>query len=307
MSHPPPLPAPLYLGSVNTWECDEGGHLNVRFQYERALFGLAHLARALGMPRAFASGAGATLVVRDAHVRFLKEARPGEPLILHGGIVSMAENKATLCLDMRHADGAPASAFTLKVSHVDTRDFRPFAWSKRTQAAAQVLMCAPPAHAGARSIDRDAAPSDISLARAKAAGALHIGSTLIQPADCDAFGRMRGEHVFGRVSDSVPNLLAASRREIAGQSTPAGAVVEARLVFRRWPRPGDLIEIHSGIVEVGEKTQRIVHWLCDPHSGAAWASMEAVALTFDVATRKTIAPSAEARAALQKRVIAMSV
>ncbi len=47
MSHPAPLPAPLYQGSVNTWECDDGGHLNIRFHLERAFTGLAHMARAL--------------------------------------------------------------------------------------------------------------------------------------------------------------------------------------------------------------------------------------------------------------------
>lgn len=308
VSQPPLLPTPLYQGSANAWECDEGGHLNVRFQFERAMVGLAHFAHALGMRRAFTPAAGATLVVREAHVRFLKEARPGDPLVMHGGVVSMGNSDATLCLDMRHGDGAPASAFTLKVAHADTRGFSAFPWTRRTHAAAQALQCALPAHAAPRSIDVNAAPSDASLARARELGAARIGATMIAPDDCDAFGRMRGEHVFGRVSDSVTNLLSMWRREAAGpDATPAGAVVEARLVFRRWPRAGDLIEIHSGMIEVGEKTMRIVHWLCDPETGAAWASMEAVALTFDVATRKTITPSPEARAALQKRVVALKI
>ena len=55
---PAPLPAPLYQGSVNTWECDEGGHLNVRFHLERAMIGLGHMARALDVPRAFTEAAG---------------------------------------------------------------------------------------------------------------------------------------------------------------------------------------------------------------------------------------------------------
>ena len=78
------------------------------------------------------------------------------------------------------------------------------------------------------------------------------------PDQCDAFGRLRGEHFVGRVSDSVPNLLAQWRQATAsnGAPAPAGAVVEARVVFRRFPRAGDLIEVHSGIAEVGEKTLR---------------------------------------------------
>lgn len=310
MSHPPPLPAPLYQGSVNTWECDEGGHLNVRFHLERAMIGLAHMALALDMPRAFTPTAGATLVPYDLHIRFLKEARPGAPLIMHGGVVRFGENDAALCLDMRHADGAPASCFTIKAAHAQTRDFRAFPWSTRTRLAAQRLQCALPAHAASRSIDLNRAPTtDANVNRAKALGATRIGASLISPDQCDAFGRLRGEHFFGRASDSVPNLLASWRSEAAAAvgAEPAGAVVEARLVIRTWPRAGELIELHSGVAEVGEKTQRLVHWMCDPESGGVWASLEAVALTFDVATRKAITPPEEMRARMRQRVIAIAV
>ncbi len=312
MSHPAPLPAPLYQGSVNTWECDDGGHLNVRFHFERAMTGLAHLARALEMPRAFTARAGATLVPLEAHIRFLREARPGAPLVMHGGVVKLEETQAQVCLDMRHADGAPASCFMLKVAHVDTRGFRPFRWSARSRDASKRLRCALPAHAKPPSIDLARTPSEeASLQRALELGATRIGGAMATPDQCDAFARLRGEHFVGRVSDSVPNLLSQWRQEAAaannGASAPAGAVVEARVVYRRFPRPGDLIEVYRGVAEVGEKTLRLVHWLCDPESGRAWASMEAVALTFDTATRKTIAPSPEARARLSRHVIAMAV
>lgn len=310
MSHPAPLPAPLYQGSVNAWECDDGGHLNVRFQLERAMAGLAHMAQALEIPRAFSENAGSTLLLKEAHIRFLREARPGAPLVMHGGVVKIDASEALLCLDMRHADGAPASAFTLRVAHVETRALRPFAWSARTLAAAKRIACKLPAHAAPRSIDLSRPPSHAARQGAIDLGAARIGGAFVTPDQCDAFGRLRGEHFVGRVSDSVPNLLAQWRQDAAqanGEAAPAGAVVEARLAYRRFPRAGDLIEVHSGIVEVGEKTLRLVHWICDPASGAAWASMEAVALTFDTKTRKTIAPSAEARARLSKQIVALTI
>jgi acyl-CoA thioester hydrolase len=200
----------------------------------------------------------------------------------------------------------------MRIAHVDTRGFRPFPWSARSRAAAKRLHVALPAHARARSIDLARAPSaDATLQRAIDLGAERIGATMVTPDQCDAFGRLRGEHFFGRVSDSVPNLLAQWRQEAAeandGGGAPAGAVVEARFVYRHFPRAGDLIEVRSGVAEVGEKTLRLVHWLCDPESGRVWASMEAVALTFDTKTRKAISPSPEARARLEKHVIAMTV
>ncbi|MBY0563352.1 MAG: thioesterase family protein [Hyphomonadaceae bacterium] len=309
MSHPAPLPAPLYQGSVNTWECDEGGHLNVRFHLERAMIGLAHMANALGMPRAFTPAAGATLVPYDVHIRFLKEARPGAPLVMHGGVVQLNDCDAVLCLDMRHADGAPASCFTVKAAHAEARDFRSFPWSARSRAAAKIIACTLPAHAKPRSIDVSRAPSNASRDGAIGLGAVRIGASLVSPDQCDAFGRLRTEHFFGRASDSVPNLLASWRKEAgeAAGAAPAGAVVEARLVIRRWPRAGELIELHSGVAEVAEKTQRLVHWMCDPEAGHCWASLEAVALTFDIATRKAITPSEDVRARIRKRAIGIAV
>lgn len=310
VSHPPSLPAPLYQGSVNAWECDDGGHLNVRFHLERAMVGLAHMARVLEMPRAFTPSAGATLVPLEAHIRFLKEALPGAPLSMHGGVVEMGESDARLCLDMRHADGAPASVFTLRVAHADTRSFKAFPWSARSRQAGERLACALPAHAAPRSLDLAREPSRASAALARELGAVRIGATMVTPDQCDAFGRLRGDHLFGRVSDSVPNFLVQWRRDLAdamaasgAQVQPAGAVVEARLIFRAWPRAGDLIEVHTGIAEIGDKTLRLVHWVCDPEQGGAWASLEVIALTFDALTRKTISPPPEARTRMQARVL----
>ena len=309
MSHPAPLPAPLYQGSVNTWECDDGGHLNVRFHLERAMAGLAHMAAALGVPRAFTAAAGSTLVPLEAHIRFLKEARPGAPLVMHGGVAKLGDSDAIVCLDMRHADGAPSSSFTLKIAHVETRGFRAFPWSARSRAAARQLSCTLPAHAKPRSIDLTQPLADASRQGAIDLGATRIGGAVITPDQCDAFGRLRGEHFVGRISDSVPNLLMHWRQAAADETgaAPAGAVVEARLAFRRFPRAGDLIEIYSGIAEVGDKTLRLGHWIVDPESGKPWASMEAVALTFDTATRKAISPSPEARQRAAKLIVPIRV
>ncbi|MEZ5956808.1 MAG: thioesterase [Hyphomonadaceae bacterium] len=304
MTHPAPLPAPLYQGSVNQWECDDGGHLNIRFHFERAFVGLAHMARALELPRAFSESAGSTLIAHEVHARFIKEARPSAPLIMHGGVAYVGESDATLCLDMRHHDGAPGTAFTMKVRHVETRGLRSFPWSARSRAAAKQLKCKLPDHAKPRSIDSTKEPADASVKNAAALGIKRIGGAIVYPDQCDAHGRFRGEHFPGRISDSVPNLLAPWRQAAASDGVqPAGAVVEARLIIRKFPRAGELVEVHSGIVEIGEKTLRIVHWILDPESGAAWASMEAVALTFDVKTRKALTPSAEARDRVAKLVV----
>jgi acyl-CoA thioester hydrolase len=302
-------PLDLYLGSVNAWECDENRHLNVRFFAARAMESLGFLAAALDMPRAFHERAASTLVVRDMHVRFLKEAREGAPLSMHGGVASMDDTTMTVVMEMLHADRSAAAAFIMSLAHVHPRDQQAFPWSARVRDKAGALTWKAPRHAAPRSIDPSRSPTWPTRMAADAAGAPVVGRFMVTPDHCDAFGWMRMELFLGRISDAVPNLLASWRMEVAratGQTDPAqtgGAVLEYRLCPRRWPRAGDLIEVRSSIVEVGEKTNRLVHLALDPVSGDAWCSAEAVAVTFDLVTRKAIAIPAAQRAALEARLV----
>ena len=43
----------VYRGSINTWECDEMGHMNVRFYVAKSMEGLAEFAHAVGLEHAF--------------------------------------------------------------------------------------------------------------------------------------------------------------------------------------------------------------------------------------------------------------
>jgi acyl-CoA thioester hydrolase len=309
MSTPAPatdLPLDLYRGSVNAWECDENLHMNVRFFASRAMEGLAFLAAAIGMPRAFQEKASSTLLVRDMHVRFLKEAHQGAALSMKGGVVAIDDTTMRTYLELRHASGAPAATFNMTLAHVEPHDQTPFPWSARVRESAQRYLCTAPAHGSPRSVAIDVAPSAPTREDAEALKAPIVGLLAVPPDHCDAFGFMRMELFLGRVSDAVPNLMAQWREETgraAGATQTGGAVLEYRLCPSRWPRAGDLLEVRSGIVEVGEKTNRIAHWLFDPVSGDAWCTAEAVAVTFDLVTRKTIPIPDAQRAALQAKLV----
>lgn len=304
-----PLPADLYRGSANTWECDDMGHMNVRFYVSRAMEGLAILAHRMGMRAAFAPNASATLVPVDHHIRFLKEVHAGGALHMRGGVVALRETDAELYQELTHADGQPAATFRTIVAHVEPRELRPFPFSKRTRAACEALMCTVPKHGAPRSIDLKAPLCDASLARADSLNAPVLGRFAVPPEHADAFGWMMPELFIGRLSDAVPNFLADWRKkaaELASEGKAAragGAVLEYRIAYRAWPRVGDLLEVRSGVIEVAEKTHRIGHWVLDPVTGAPWATAEAVAVAFDLDTRKTIAAPPEHRAALEAKAI----
>ncbi len=295
----------VWCGGVNTWECDEMGHLNVRFWVVKALEALAGLARELGMPRAFAPDAGATLAVRELHMRFLKEAHPGASLYADGGVIEMGEDDARLLILIRHPDGTPAATFQVLVTHATSQDLRPFPWPQRVRARAEALKMEVPAFAAARSIDLSPVEVTASLARAEALNLQRIGLSVVGPTDLDVFGRMRPEVFIGRVSDGVARLFERDPPpQSPGGDEPriGGAVLEYRLVFAGWPRAGDGVEVRSGFASCAPRTRRVFHWMVDPDSGRPWVSSEAVVISFDLDKRKVVDLTPEAQARFEARI-----
>lgn len=300
----------VWRGGVNTWECDENGHMNVRHFVGRALEGLAGLAAELGMPRAFCETATATLLLREQHIRFLREAHAGAALHMTGGVVRLDEDEAWVYLELIHsATGEPAATFQTRIAHVTPREGRAYPWPRDVRRQSQALMVEVPPHAAPRSIPLVPVSPVAGLARAEALGLRRTGRGVVGSAELDVFGRMRPEVFIGRVSDGVSGLVAPIRAAVAsalaegGPRRLGGAVLEYRILYLDWPRAGDHLALRSGLASVDGRTQRLMHWLLDPVSGEAWVSSEAVAVNFDLDTRKVAPISEAARAALRPLII----
>jgi len=287
-------PIEVWRGSVNAWECDEMGHMNVRFHLARAMQGLATAAAALGMHNAFSPSAPATLAVREHHVRYLREARVGAPLHMTAGVLDIDESEATLLLSLIHSPtGEAASTFVTRVAHISATEGRRFPWPGRAVEAARRLQTALTAESGPRSITAAAPGGD----EVEAAGYEVIARGAVAPEDCDVFGRMRPEMLPARLSEGLTHLTVplreAARREVGPAVRVGGAALEMRLSYFDLPRSGALVELRSAIVEVKPKSARFRHWLVDPLTGAAWAAGEQVSINFDLDARKAIALSEE--------------
>ena len=296
----------LWRGGVNTWECDEMGHMNVRFYVAKAVEGLATLAALIGMPEAFCADANSTLLVREQHIRFLKEAHAGAALHMIGGVVEISESEARLVQLLIHSNsGEIAASFQTVVVHATARDGVAFPWTDRTRAKAADLAMAVPEKARSRSVPLDAVTSIASLAKAEDLGLMRIGLGAISPQECDVFGRMRPELFIGRVSDGIGALVGPLRAIVADNAAnrPArtgGAVLEYRLVQLDWPRAGERFELRSGLVGTDARTMRMVHWMLDPETGKVWGTSEAVAITFDLDARKVVPIEPAAREAMMQ-------
>ncbi len=297
---------PLWSGIANTWDCDEMGHMNVRVYVEKAMEGLGNFAGAIHMAHAFRAHAPSTLMVAEHHIRYIREAHAGHPLRMAGCVLEWDETSALLYQEKRHGDGRAAAAFRTRVVHVDAKTGKPFPWSTRSRAQLEALIDAAPEDTKPRGLDPSAAPlpsSTTTMATVEQCGAPEIGRGLFQPREADIFGRIAAPCFIGRVSDSVPTLLHDWRSKVAASKTGArmgGAVLEYRLAYRKWPRAGDRYVIHTSLANVAEKTHSLSHWMLDPDTGEAWMTSEAVAVTFDLDTRKVIPTPEEQIAELER-------
>ncbi|ABS62100.1 conserved hypothetical protein [Parvibaculum lavamentivorans DS-1] len=291
--------------SVQTWECDQMGHMNVQFYVEKAGSGLAALALALGLGPRNARNEGARLQVSDHHVRFLREQRPGAPFFLRAGVLEVRDFGLRVYEEMVNTvSGEPAATFIAEVQWVDdeSRELKPL--PAKAKAAAKALIVALPAHGAPRGLEIYEPRPAPKLKEADAMGMVRTWQGEVDAARCDTQGFLSVRHFMGIVSDGIPNLLAqTSGSDRSKTPTIGGAALEYRFVYRRYPRVGDLLTLRSGLKQVGPKTYTWCHWLFDLESGQSVATAEAVAIALDLTTRKSIPIPDEMRANLEALVI----
>ena len=298
----------VWRGGVNPWQCDQMGHMNVRFYVAHAVEGLAGLAAALGMSQAYLPTATSTLAVREHHIRFLKEARAGAALHMTAGLLRMGEADASALQILRHSQtDEPSAVFQTHLAHVRASDGQGFAWPRAARARAGDLVVEVPAGLGPRSLEPGEPPGVASLERAEAMGLIRYGAGAFTPQDCDAFGRVSATQIMGRMGDGAAQAI-DSTREAVGRLTagaqPIGlAVVEYRLVYFDWPRAGDRFDVRSGLRVVEPRRLGWTHWMLDPETGRPWAIAIGVLVPFDLEVRKTVTLPEKALEILRARVV----
>lgn len=302
---PVDLPIEVWRGGVNAWDCDGMGHLNVRYYVAFAMEGLAGLAAELGLPGAFRPGAPSTLMVREHHLRFLREAREGAVLHMRAGVVDLADNEATIVQLIYHSmSGEVCAAIQTRVAHVTALDQRPFPWSAKVREQAAALTAPLPDVAKARSLSQAPPGAGVGLAQADAFDLEPIGLGVVQPAEVDAFARMAAHHFLGHVADGITGMVTPFRQTVVDHAptNPArfgGAALEYRVVYRAWPKVGDRFVVRSGISGVDHVAMKMTHWILDPATGAPWGGAEAVVTTFDLDARKIVRIAEPAQAVIR--------
>lgn len=301
-----------WRGSAEAWECDEMGHMNVRFWVRHCLDGVLVLAEDIGCGGAFGKAATATLVPIRQHIKFMREARAGAPLFSRGGIVSITETEITFYCEIVHTfSGEIGATFITTLAHIDAKTGKAFAFPMRVATLCEPFKTEIPPHGQPRSIAMEGELVRGNTQTAIGLGCHFIGLAGVRSDEVDLFDRLHPEGMIARVSNAMPNLLSkwredatAEMSEIDGIARTAGAaVLEYRLDYLAWPSMGDMTAVYSGLTAVADKTITLRHWLLDPLTGEPWCVCEAVAVTLDLQARKIVANPPRAKAALEAMLV----
>lgn len=294
----------IYRNSVQTWEIDMMGHMNVKFYVEKSVAALAMLGQHLGLGPRFARESGARLVPTEHHVRFLQEQRPGAPVVINAGIVEATRERLVVYQEMVNAaSSGVAATFIVTVTLQDcvSGESRPIPEHVLEQAATWQTEI--PAHGAPRGLEMASPRPGPTLDEAVSRGMLSTWKGPVLPRMCDGNGRLVTEAHMGIVSDAIPNLLVHLTAEDRSESSLGGAALEYRFVYRRSAAEGDLLELRSGIKAVSTKTYQFGHWLFDAATGECVATAEAVAVLLDLEARKAVVIPEASRAVLERHVI----
>lgn len=276
--------------SVQSWEIDQMGHMNVQFYVQRASDGLAALAIQLGLGPRRARERGLYWHTCDMHVRFLRERRVGAAFLMRAGVISAQSDRLRVYLEMvGTVSGAVAAAFTLDMELRDDTSGERRELDDTLVQSARRLQVARPTHGEVRGVS-DAEPrAALTLAEANAKELFTTYQACILPSQCDPRGLLSLQQFMAIVSNAVPNLLARARSGRADEAEAGGAALEYRYVLRRYPCAGDTVTVRTGLKAIGAKTYSWCHWLFDLETGEALASAEAIGVALDLESRRAIA------------------
>ncbi len=297
--------------SVNTWECDQMGHLNVRHYFARATQGLALFALELGLPPALLRAERRLLRPVDQHVRFHHELRPGAPFTVSAGVLEARGDVLRIYEELRAVASDRVSAtivsdvglFALGPAGQADLDESRSVFSADALQRANEHRVTLPEYAEARGVT--VRPPRLAPLRSDALAQRMTGAFLgpVLPEDCDAHGRMLESNFMARISDGIGHFFRSVREGLRPDGV-GGAALEYRFVYRELPRAGDLIEVRSCLTGLGRKTLQLGHAVFDVETGRCLCTSEAIAVSFDLAARKSVEIPDAARAAMSQHIVA---
>ena len=282
------LPYLIHRSTTNKWECDENGHLNVRYFFAKTRQGLTHLLAELGLTQAVFDSLNAKPKILNQHIRLHREILQGVPVTIRGALISHEGSAFVLYSEIRHSqDDTLFTTVTteLNIVDIDTGSLRSV--ERRVEAEAIEI----PQVGVIRSLQPESTP-DMSLASARAKGYVESARGVVLNEECDSGGEMENFQYAGHIADAIPNFMSTiqSVDELALRSAGelGGAVVEIRVDYYAPLAPGKRFVILSGLRTFTAKTMRISHLFFDLDDDRLVLHSQGIAVALDLKARRAV-------------------
>ena len=292
-----------FRGTVNTWECDEVGHMNVQFYVARASDAGFYLRDALGISPSVVRNEGRAMVALEEHVRFLRELRAGDIMNMRTRLLEIRDKTVVTLHELLNSATGETSATIVAVSgHFDLKSRKLVPWSAEAMERSVPLLGPLPPHAEPRSVPRE---TRLPVKRLEdATEFIEIYRGAVMPWECDDFGHMNTRFYMSRFSDGAGHLWQAIgfNKATMMEKRRGTVVLELRLNYLREVSSGTMLIAKSTLTRVEGKTLTFVHYMFDAETGEAVATGEVIAVMLDLDARKTVPFTDEERATLTNHV-----
>jgi acyl-CoA thioester hydrolase len=128
----------------------------------------------------------------------------------------------------------------------------------------------------------------------------------VYPWQCDHIGHMNIMWYVGKFDEANWHFIArlGLTPTYLRQSGRGMAAVQQNIAYKRELLAGDIVEIRSSLLEVGDKSVRFRHEMRNAETGEIAATCEITGVHMDRALRKSTAFTADIRAAAARHLVA---
>ena len=283
---------------VFPWNCDNYGHMNVRFYFDHFDNASFQAWAAVGCPHEFLREFGVESVSARYTVNYVNELAAGELLVITTAVTRVG-NKSVAFGHRMHNVGTGELCATMEAVEVifdtTTRTSAPMPEPIRDRLNSLIL-----------DTDEVAGPRGDAAPNPDAPNHWHeVHRGLVFPWRCDHYGHMNARWYAHHFDDGGFHLFAMAGVDVAALLAQNTALVTAQtqINYIKELNPGELFAIRSGFVHVGNKSARHQHRLYNIKNDELCATMEAIDVVFDMETRRAVVIPDDLRSSLSANLV----
>ena len=295
-------PKRIYKNSVETYEIDNMGHMNVQFYVQHALNACELFFRDenLIQPR---QSFNRIFKLEKLFIRYLREQTLGVPFSISVNYLSVDLNEIVIFLKMKNLlinDVSAAFVFSFRLPRLEQKKKRIISTLIRKLSSSPLNV---PLYGEKKGLS-GLTPMDLNYSEIKRLPKLldpYYG--MVTSKSPSIAEELSAADYMGIISKAVPHLLLQGDHSIA-ETNIGGAALEYEFRFKKFVSSGSGVFMKSGLRRINAKTYTWTHWLIEAATNEVLAVADSVIITMDLRTRKAIQMPKRMREELNKILVA---